>query len=447
LNRRIVLLSAIFIVSLLGSSSVWSHAALQGFTVTSSGPANSVFINTGTQAPRSIGAGATWPVTVDLGLLGSQPSTVVLNFPDRSAATLTRMRSELRGPPGFLWTGRGDGCTVVFSAWSSGFRGVIACINANYGIDLITNGSGLQLTRYDAVPGATETAWEPPPASSTAPASPGSTPSAPTQVDTVIDILVLYTEAVRLHFDPSGGNANTIAFMRQCVDTTQAAMDASTTSGQPTIAQVNMVAAKKVSRNENGDDFAADLDWLRTQPEPMGLRNFWAADVVVYVTEDSGTTYGLSNQPKANGLPAPGPSFAPYALSVSMRNRALNDDSGNPVPQPYVFMHEIAHTLGADHDYGHSVNPSNPVEPWSYGHWATRIEGGNRTIMSYLVSPDCAAPCSRILNYSNSQVVVDWFRTGVANTQENARTINDYGPTAAQYRASLGRIFYDGFEP
>ena len=76
-----------------------------------------------------------------------------------------------------------------------------------------------------------------------------------------------------------------------------------------------------------------------------------------------------------------------------------------------------------------------------------RTEGGNRTIMSYLVSPDCAAPCPRILNYSNSQVVVDWFRTGVANTQENARTINDYGPTAAQYRASLGRIFYDGFEP
>ena len=442
-----VLLAVVHFALLLDSASVWGSAALQGFTVTGSGPTNSAFVQTGPQAARPIGVGATWPVTVDLSFLASQPATVVLNFPDRSAATLTRMRSELRESGGFLWTGRGDGCTVVFSAWASGFRGVISCLSANYGIDLIPNGSGLQLTRYDSVPGAKETAWESPPIINTVPSIPGNTPNASPQGDTVIDILVLYTEAVRQHFDPSGGNVNTTAFMRQCVDTTQAAMDASTTSGQPSIAQVHMVAAKKVSRTENGDDFTADLQWLLLQPEPVGLRNFWAADVVVYMTEDTGTTYGQSNQPKANGLPAPGPSFAPYALSVLMRNHAINDDSGASIPQPYVFMHEFAHSLGADHDYGNAVNTTNPVQPWSYGHWASRAEGGNRTIMSYLVSPDCTAPCPRILNYSNSQVVVDWFRTGVLNSQENARTINDYGPTAAQYRASLGRIFYDGFEP
>ena len=134
-----------------------------------------------------------------------------------------------------------------------------------------------------------------------------------------------------------------------------------------------------------------------------------------------------------------------------MRSHALNDDSGATIPQPYVFMHEFAHTLGADHDFGNAVNTTTPVEPWSYGHFAHNAADGSgaRTIMSYYAST-CAVPpsqCPRILNYSNAQVMVDWFRTGVANAQENARTINDYGPTAAQYRASLGRVFYDGFEP
>jgi hypothetical protein len=253
LDTRILLHTVIGLIFLLGAAPAWGHTTLQGFSVTGSGPSNTVFISTGAQASRPAGAGATWPVAVDTGLLNSQPSSVILNFPDRSAATLTRMRSELRDSAGFLWTGRGDGCTAVFSAWSSGFRGVIACLNANYGIDLIPGRVGQQLTRYEAVPGATDTAWEPMPTSNvTAPAGSGGTAAPLTQTDTTIEILVLYTNAVRQHFDPGGGSVNTKAFMQQCVDTTQAAMDASTTLGQPSIAQVRMVAAKQVSRNEHG---------------------------------------------------------------------------------------------------------------------------------------------------------------------------------------------------
>lgn len=66
--------------------------------------------------------------------------------------------------------------------------------------------------------------------------------------------------------------------------------------------------------------------------------------------------------------------------------------------------------------------------------------------MSYLVSPRCILPCTRIRNYSNSHVTVDWFHSGVANLDENARTIDDYAPTEAPYRARLGHIFYHGFE-
>jgi hypothetical protein len=451
-NNRLGFLAAGFAAILWSAAAAWSHTTLQGFTVTQSPPTYMVLTSTGTQAARPVGAGATWPVTVDQALLASQPQTVILNFPDRASATLTRMISEQRGQGGFLWTGQGNGCTVVFSAWSTGFRGVISCLNANYGIDLTASGSAFQLTRYDAVPGAQDVAWEGPPIHYAAPLIPASVPNATAQADTVIDILVLYTEAVRHHFDPAGGKGNTLAFMRQCVDMTKAAMVASTTVGTAVIAQVNFVGAQEVARTENGDDFTGDLLWMNdpTQ-EAAKWRAFYAADVVVYMTEDTGLTYGQSNQPKVNNLPAPGMPFAPYASSVLMRSHAMNDDSGAAIPQPYVFAHEFAHTLGADHDYGNAVNQTTPVQPWSYGHWAHNAGdgGGARTIMSYYTTPCAPSPpsCPRLLNYSNHGVTVDWFTTGVQDQQENSRTIALDAPGTALYQTSLGRIFYDGFQP
>jgi hypothetical protein len=333
-----------------------------------------------------------------------------------------------------------------------GFRGVIACLNANYGIDITPSGSALQLTRYDAVIGASETAWEPAPITRSTSLGSVETTTSLTQTDTVIEILVLYTEAVRHHFDPAGGTLGTVNFIQQCVDTTQAAMQASTSPSKPLIAQVKLVAAKKVSRTENGDDFFADLLWMGdpTQ-EAAKLRDFWRADVVVYMTEDTGGTYGQSNMPNVNSEPPPGQSFVSQASSVVMRSHALNDDSGAATPQPYVFMHEFAHTLGADHDYGNALNTTSPVDPWSYGHWAHNNAdgGGARTIMSYYVTACASNPpnCPRILNYSNFDVHVDWFDTGVKDQQENARTIAKVAPITALYNTSLGRIFYDGFEP
>jgi len=50
------------------------------------------------------------------------------------------------------------------------------------------------------------------------------------------------------------------------------------------------------------------------------------------------------------------------------------------------------------------------------------------------------------LNYSNAGVQVDWFRTGVAGQKENARTIQDFASTTAQYFSNYSRIFADDFE-
>jgi len=444
------------------SSSAHGAASLQNFTVTSSQGSNAIFVDVGAAQSRTRGAGYNWPVSVNLPLLASQPATVLVNFPDRSTATLIRMRSRLRGPDHVMWAGYGDGCSGIFSSWTGGFVGTVSCLNTNYGV-AVTGGS-YQLTRYDSVPGAMETAWEKPPPKSNSSPSPAQTPSTPTQVDTTIDIMVLYTDAVRNHFGSKGA---TVANIQHYVDVLQQALDASSPAIQsmcgppttPSIAEVNLVATKNVSRTENNDDFDSDLAWMSDNVTPgaevYALRQFWRADVMMYLTEDTGSTYGQSRQPNA-GYPGPGPDFMHDANSVLMRSHALNDDTGDAINQPFVFMHEFGHTIGADHDYGNAVNTVDPVENWSYGHFANELDGsgkGARTIMSYYVSGvggcgTSSANCPRVLHFSNASICDDWFRTGLKDHHENARTIADFGPSVtAQYQLSLGRIFYDGFDP
>ena len=105
-----------------------------------------------------------------------------------------------------------------------------------------------------------------------------------------------------------------------------------TTILRATMSKRLRVSTKNVSRTENGDDFEADLTWMSdTTQEVYALRQFWRADVMSYLTEDTGNTYGQLRQPKANGYPASGSAFMRYANSVLMRSHALNDDTGGAI--------------------------------------------------------------------------------------------------------------------
>lgn len=115
----------------------------------------------------------------------------------------------------------------------------------------------------------------------------------------------------------------------------------------------------------------------------------------------------------------------------------------------YVFAHEFAHLFGANHDHDSVTNPWE-VAPWAYGWWANDPETNNgmRSLMAQDVGPcgSSGSPCMRILNYSNHFVEVGWFQTGHLNTAENSRVIDTYAEVTAQYKASLTRLFADGFE-
>lgn len=453
MQKRSLALIAIVSVLLGTSTAAWSGVSVESFVIIGPAvPGSQLFVSVGAQgAPGpEAGPGATvaWPVTLDRALLDTLPATLAVNFPDRDAITLTRLRSERRGPGAFLWTGRNGECSAMFSASPGWFRGTLSCLNAPYGIAQVLSGPDLRLTRYDDA-GAAGLEPEPLaiPPGELAESSPATGPQG--AADQAIDILVLYNAQVRQQLDPGGGRVNTMALMRYAVDQTQLAMDVSTTAGQPVIAQVNFLTAREISIP--GISYPPDdLNYLDGDPETLALRDYWRADVIVYVTINSpGNVIGIARMPLSNGMPEPGPDFANHALAVVVHNFAVNDGD-------FVFAHEFAHTLGANHNPEQGAGNPTPVRPWAFGHWELdkdRPNYGNRTIMSYEYDPPPAGPpgglctllCPRILHYSNPGVYAGWFQTGTP-WRDNARLIDEIAPTTALYRTSLGRIYADGFE-
>jgi len=424
------------------STEVFGGVQLQSFGVSRS-PGTHVFNSIGPQgAPGpEAGPGATvaWPVTINSSLLSTLPATMQINFPDRAAVNLSRLRSERRGSA-LLWTGKGGDCSGMFGvAADGGIKGTISCLDAPYGINHPAGSSSVRLTRYDDAGYVT---WD---ESLTAvpeePSAVGvSSPTTPLGVtDTTVDILVLYNSFL--------AGVNIWQNAVEQIQAIQTAMIVSTTAGQPVIAQVRLAGAAWITRNASGLS-QVELQFLRDSPMVAALRNYYAADVVVYFNSGScipppGHTViqGIAYLPGTNGVPPPP---APdYAFAASLY--ACSDNPGD-----WVAAHEIAHVFGANHNMDHEPHNPTPLRPYAWGHWARLLGSdpreGARTIMSY--ADECGPVtdlCPRIQHYSNPNVTEEWFTTG-STVHDNARLIREYAPILAQYRDSQGRIFKNGFD-
>ncbi|UXI70317.1 zinc-dependent metalloprotease [Tahibacter amnicola] len=433
--------SAVLASLLATATPAFATANLISFDIPTTTSSRTAFLDTSAHvqpsATSDAGAVAAWNVTVNAALFASLPQTVVLNFPDRPSVTLNKDVGKHREPAGFLWTGRGGGCSGIFTSVRNILRGTISCQNAAYGLEPPRHAQATQLIRYDSAlvaVDANDTERVASPNAHAANLSKKSAMAAAESVDTSIDILVLYTEGVRAALDPGGGNANSLAYMQHAVDVTQQAMTNSTTAGQPVIAEVALAKAQKVQYPGSGS-FSTDLTYLTDDPEPTGLRNYWSADIVMLVAESGGVGQcGRAFEP-AFGLPPPGPSFAPFAVAVAKRACSFAN---------FSFQHEFAHVIGANHNPESETNPT-PLRPWAYDHWISTPKGvKNRTIMTY--PSVCPYGCPEVLHYANAQVYAGDFRTGTPNLRENARAIAEFSSAAAQYRPHLGRIFADRFE-
>ena len=227
--------------------------------------------------------------------------------------------------------------------------------------------------------------------------------------------------------------------MQDTLAATQMAMDRSTSPGDAVFAELNLVHAQEVAHAETGD-FHDDLNYLGLDSVPIGLRNAYAADLVMLIRESAPqpNQCGLANVP--NTVTPPGPGFAPFAVGVTKRECSF---------AAYPFQHEFGHLFGGNHNPEDNPN-TLMLHPWAQAHWknAPNPEDSARTLLSYQIET-CHGSCPQVLNYSNAAITLTkpWsFRTGIAGERENALIVEEFAPATAQYRSSLDRIFANGFE-
>ena len=262
--------------------------------------------------------------------------------------TLARLRHERHGSA-TLWTGLGGDCSGMFRiAADGGFKGTLSCLSAPYGIEHAAGSPDVRLTRYDdAGQQSGDDLAEAPPGTLAGDEPP--TPTAPQGItDTTVDILVLYNSSLA-----------SVNIWQDAIDQVQAiqhAMDISTIAGQSVIAQVRLAGAARIVRSSPGVS-GTDLQFLRESAAVAALRNYYAADLVLYLNSGNcepgpgqavvqGTAYlpGFSNVP-----PPPAPEWA-FAASL----HACSDNRATG-----VVAHEVGHVFGANHNYDHL--PRNPT--------------------------------------------------------------------------------------
>ncbi len=235
------------------------------------------------------------------------------------------------------------------------------------------------------------------------PASRITSPSAGVDSGDRVDVLVLYTAAVR---DSLGGEAQAQTVAQQAIDSTNTAYINSRIRQR-----VRLVGAELTALNETGD-FGTELSNLRGNAATATLRNNLNADLVDMLTNSTancGIGYLMGGQGgnQNNGF------------TVTARTCAVGNLS---------FAHELGHNMGSQHN---PENGSGPTFPYGFGHY---VNGSYRTVMSY-VDP-CTNGCTRFPYFSNPNVVFNGVPTGIPNARENARSIDNTADWIATYRYS-----------
>ena len=224
--------------------------------------------------------------------------------------------------------------------------------------------------------------------------------------DNVIDVMVLYSPQARA----GAGGQNQIELIAQAaVDNTNTAfIDSDMT------ARFNLVHTAETERDEVGEGFSEDLNWVRNSSAVNDLRNEMRADMVGLIV-NSGDFCG-----RGVVMRSPSVNFEGSAFQVTRRSCAV----GN-----LTYAHEHGHNMGFEHDPENGTNPGNASFPWSFGHFNS---GSYRTVMSY--SSECNGGCSRVAHFSNPDVNHAGQPTGISNERDNARSGDAVNTIVSSFR-------------
>jgi hypothetical protein len=98
----------------------------------------------------------------------------------------------------------------------------------------------------------------------------------------------------------------------------------------------------------------------------------------------------------------------------------------------------MGHNMGSHHN---PENGGTAVFPYGYGHY---VNGSYRTVMSY-VDP-CSSGCVRRPYFSSPNIIYLGQPTGIHNSRDNARSINNTADVIANYRFSPSAIQLSNFD-
>jgi hypothetical protein len=259
---------------------------------------------------------------------------------------------------------------------------------------------------------------------------------------TIMDALVVWTEEARVEAGGAVGDPNDTSDI-------EALMVASVDHANTTLSNSSMNTrfTKFHTAKYNGfvysGDYEVDLQNLRTNTAIKNLRNQVGADNVIAIIGSDfnqfgacGVAYvqtypGCSTTPQAGcGV---GTSFKEFSYAIATQFCSIWDDT---------FTHELGHNMGANHvqdelPSGWATSVVNNGYPDAFGH---RV-GTFKSIMS-ITGPTTA----RRLNFSNPNIQVDGNNTGVLNSRNNARVIDQLTPVMSNFGVRPDLIFENGFE-
>lgn len=364
-------------------------------------------------------------------LPSDMPERLTLDLMPGRSLVAVRVRAERTASGSLVWTARIDGeagGTAVLSVNGEVLVGEVYLPSGEYfridrtaagetdiqqgawplveepvepAAPIVPPGPAVTVPRAAVTPGV-EAAAEPTPA------------AAGTDDGSVIDLLIVFTAGARLR-------ETSEAALRAKIDAAVAGTnDAYARSQIPQ--RIRLVRAEEVAYTDTGDD---NLDLSRLQNRSDGyldgvhaLRDQYAADLVMLLTQSTGTGYFSGLAYVMNSLST---SFAPYGFSVCTG------------PIAFLFAHELAHNMGA----AHGDTASGGLYPYARGY----TDG--RTFQTVMGGQVACSGCARLMQLSSPNILYQGVPTGVANAHDNARALTSSAATVAQFRLT-GALDGDG---
>ncbi len=337
-------------------------------------------------------------------------STVRLNlFPDVALDAIVET-TRIDGTQGFVSRGRiawSELSSFVFVTRGDAVAGTISVGELRYRVTSLPGAKDQVVVSELIPPEAPDCGCGP----EHAVASPAAQkPIAAADDGSTVDVLVAYTQKART---AAGGLAQMNALIQLAVEEANTAYQLSDVTQR-----LRLVHSVQTTYNE-ATGFSPALNALTNSgdgkmDELHTLRNQYGADLVCLVidnTEYCGLAWLMTNE------------------SLAFESKGFSVVHWDCATGYYSFAHELGHNMGLNHDRQNAGGGA--ATPYGYGYrWVGNSGSTWRSIMGY-------APGTRIQRHSNPDVLFDGVATGVANSEDAARALDDTRDTVANFRESI----------